>query len=87
MDRETEQYYNAIKDMMATDGWKVFSEELKTNAVNINSVEGTKDRDDLYFRKGQLNILASILNLESTLEHMKQEGSNDSIWFFVWVWK
>jgi len=79
MDRETEQYYNAMKDMMATDGWKLFSEELKTNAININSVESTKGPDDLNFRKGQLNILASILNLESTLEHMKQEGSNDSI--------
>lgn len=79
MDRETEQYYNAIKDMMATDGWKIFTDELKTNAININSVESTKDRDDLNFRKGQLNILASILNLESTLEYMKQEGSNDSV--------
>lgn len=79
MDRQTEQYYNAMKDMMATDGWKFFSEELKTNAININSVENTKDSNDLSFRKGQLNILASILNLESTLEHMKQEGSNDSI--------
>ena len=32
----------------------------------INSVEATKDANDLYMRKGQINVLAYILNLEST---------------------
>ena len=32
----------------------------------INSVEATKDAEDLYMRKGQINVLAYILNLEST---------------------
>lgn len=65
--------------MFRTDGWKVLMDELKNNALQINSVEVTKDNDDLNFRKGQLNILAFILNMESTVEHYMNEGSNDSV--------
>ena len=64
--------------MFRTDGWKVLMDELSNNALQINSVEVTKDNDDLNFRKGQLNILAFILNMESTVEHYI-EGSNDSV--------
>ena len=42
------------------------TKELNDNALVINSVEATKDADDLYMRKGQINVLAYILNLEST---------------------
>lgn len=65
--------------MFRTEGWKVLMEELKNNALQINSVEVTKDNDDLNFRKGQLNILAFLLNMESTVEHYMNEGSNDSL--------
>ena len=65
--------------MFRTDGWKVLMDELRNNALQINSVEVTKDNDDLNFRKGQLNILAFILNMESTVEHYMSEGSNDSV--------
>jgi hypothetical protein len=78
VDRETEKYYQNLKDMFRTDGWKVLMDELKNNALQINSVEVTKDNEDLNFRKGQLNILAFILNMESTVEHYL-EGSNDSV--------
>lgn len=79
MDRETEKHYQALKDTFRTEGWKILMDELKNNALQINSVEVTKDVDDLNFRKGQLNILAFILNMESTIEHYINEGSNDSV--------
>lgn len=74
-----EKYYEALVDMFATDGWKVFKEEMKANGVVINSVEATKDSDDMFFRKGQLNIIGSILSLEDTVDRMMTEGSNDSL--------
>jgi hypothetical protein len=64
--------------MFATEGWKMFTDELKNNAVQINSVEATKDKNDLYFRKGQLNVISFMLNMESTVEHLINEDSNDS---------
>jgi len=79
VDRETEKHYQSLKDMFQTDGWKVLMDELRNNALQINSVEATKDNEELNFRKGQLNILAFVLNMESTVEHYMNEGSNDSV--------
>jgi hypothetical protein len=50
--------------MFRTDGWKTLTEDLYANAKGINSVEATKDDNDLFFRKGQLYVIASLLNLE-----------------------
>lgn len=79
MDKATEKYYDDLQGMFMTDGWKEFMKELSANALQINSVEATKDNEDLYFRKGQLNILSFILNLESTVDHLQKEDSNEGI--------
>jgi len=76
MDKETEQYYDDRAEMFLTQGWKDFIEERRVQALRVNSVEQTKDVNDLFFRKGQLSILAEMLNLESAMHHV-QEGSSD----------
>jgi len=73
LDQETEQYYNKYFDLFATSGWKQLIEELQQNALVINSVEATKDSNDLYVRKGQLNVLAYILNFETTTNNNYEE--------------
>ena len=73
------EYFNAMDDLFASDGWRLLIDELEENAHNINSVEATKDVNDLFFRKGQLNSLSFILNLESTIDHSKKESSNESL--------
>ena len=79
MDKAIEQYYDNLQDMFMTAGWKGLIEELSANALHINSVEATKDNDDMFFRKGQLNILSFILNLESTIDRLQNEGSDEGI--------
>ena len=79
MDKETEQYYNSLQDIFVMEGWKELMKELSANALNINTVEATRDNDDLNFRKGQLNILAFILNLESTVDHLQKECSDEGL--------
>jgi hypothetical protein len=73
LDKETEEYYNKYFDLFRTEGWKQLIEELKQNAMLINSVENTKDRDDLFIRKGQLKVLAYLLNFESNMETSFEE--------------
>ena len=63
-DKELEKYYEDMLTMFRTEGWKTLTEDLQTNALGINSVEATKDDKDLFFRKGQLYVIASLLNLE-----------------------
>jgi hypothetical protein len=63
MTQEEQKYLEDLNDMQLTAGWKTLIEELKANAAAINSVTHTKDEADLYFRKGQLNVINSIINL------------------------
>jgi hypothetical protein len=75
VDQETQQYYDAYFSLFITDGWKQLVEEFTSNAIQINSVEATKDVDDMNFRKGQLNILAHLLNLETIVNTNYEEAS------------
>ena len=69
IEKEVEEFYNKYFDLFGNDGWKQLIEELTQNAAAINSVEATKDGNDLYTRKGQLNVLAYMLNFESTVNN------------------
>jgi hypothetical protein len=77
IDQETEQYYNKYFDLFNNPGWKQLIEELKQNALVINSVEATKDENDLYVRKGQLNVLAYLINFESATNNNYEELTSD----------
>ena len=73
MEPELEKYYNTYFDLFRTKGWKQLIEELTQNAININSVEATKDVDDMYFRKGQLNVLGHLITFESVINNAFEE--------------
>jgi hypothetical protein len=73
MDNEDDKYVDAMFEMFRTKGWKMLIEDLSNNENNINSVRDTKDNEDLNFRKGQLNILASLISLETQVENMADE--------------
>tara|TARA_B110000259_G_scaffold148265_1_gene167257 strand:+ start:2487 stop:2738 length:252 start_codon:yes stop_codon:yes gene_type:complete len=66
-DKELEEYYNTYRGLFASEGFKLLVQDLTNNAMNINSIEATKDANDMYFRKGQLSIVASIINLEQQI--------------------
>ena len=74
IDKELELYYRNIRDMFGTDGWKQLMEDLKSNAMVINSVEAAKDNEDLHFRKGQLSIIANLLNLEAQIDAAEEQA-------------
>ena len=73
IDKDLELYYRNASDMFAAEGWKTLMSDLTANANNINSVEYTKDGEDLHFRKGQLSVLGSILTLENQLREAEEQ--------------
>ena len=73
MDQETQQYYDNYFSLFMTDGWKQLVQDFGNNAMQINSVEATKDADDMFFRKGQLNVLAHLINMESIVTNNYDE--------------
>lgn len=77
MDKETEEYFNTYFNLFRNDGWKVLVKELTANALHINNVQILKDANDMHFRKGQLDILASVINLENTINTSYSEAKDD----------
>ena len=67
MNRKLEEYYNNYFELFSSEGWKQLISEFSNNYVNINSVEFTTDTNDLYYRKGQLAIVSTILNLQNQI--------------------
>ena len=78
IDPKLELYYRNMRDMFRSEGWKQLLEDLNSNAVLINSVEVTKDLEDLHFRKGQLSVIANILNLEAQIDTAEQQQLEDA---------
>ena len=74
IDKDLELYYRNIRDMFGSPGWKQLMEDLNSNALVINSVEAAKDNEDLYFRKGQLAVIANLLNLEAQIDATEAEA-------------
>ncbi len=77
MDKETEECFNTYFNLFRNDGWKVLVKELTANALHINNVQILKDANDMHFRKGQLDILASVINLENTINTSYSEAKDD----------
>ena len=75
MDQETQVYYDNYFSLFMTDGWKQLTSEFTNNANNINSIEATKDANDMYFRKGQLNVLAHLINMETIVTTNYEEAN------------
>ena len=73
MDKELETYYNNFFDLFRNEGWKQLCTELVNNIEIINNVNLTKDEQDLFFRKGQLTVLANLVNLEETINNNYKE--------------
>lgn len=75
---EEQKYFEDLRDMFATPGWKVFMEECFINAENIDHIEECKTLEDMWFRKGQLAAIANILNLESFMERAEKEMEDET---------
>ena len=78
IEKELEVYFNNYFEMFRTQGWKQLVKEFSGNITNINSVEQAKDEKDLFFRNGQLNIIATVLNLESQITASFENAENES---------
>jgi|TARA_B100001063_G_scaffold109284_1_gene101932 hypothetical protein len=77
MTQELETYFNNYFSMFRSEGWKQLISDLQGNVGQINSVEMTTDNDNLHFRKGQLAILATILNLETQIDNAQSQAESE----------
>ena len=68
MDKELQKFYEEAFSMMANVGWQDIMEDLTKVKTNYNDLSTVADTQELYFRKGQLDILNWLLGLKSSYE-------------------
>lgn len=75
---ELQKYYENQFSMMATQGWEDLVEDFQKLKESINDITLTTDTQDLFLRKGQLDILDLILKRKETCEKVYEELSDAS---------
>jgi hypothetical protein len=63
--------------MMATQGWADLLEDLNKLKDSLNNLSLVTDTQDLFFRKGQIDILDLILKRKETCEQVYEELQNE----------
>jgi len=75
MERELQQYYDNRFGMLATEGWTQFIEDAQAIKDTI-SIDNLKTAEELWFAKGQMDILNWMLNLKTASEQAYDELTN-----------
>jgi hypothetical protein len=79
MDNKLQAYYEARFSMMATEGWKDLIEDAQNFFDGINKVATVQNENDLFMKKGQLDVLQWLLSLkDSSAQTYEQLMSGDS---------
>lgn len=76
MTDELEAYYDDLREMFATPGWRRLVQDFDDNLLHVNSIVNTKDANDMWFRKGQANVILSIINLEENIVLSQAQSEN-----------
>lgn len=77
-DKELEKYYEEQFSMMSMVGWKELLEDLQKIKDNINNLSLVSDAHELFFRKGQIDILDLLLKRKEACEKAYEELQNDT---------
>lgn len=73
MDKELQVYYEEMFSMMATKGWTLLMEDFQALKASLNDLSTVTDTQELYFRKGQLDILNLVLQRKEICEKAYEE--------------
>jgi len=78
VDKDIQEYYEARFDMMASKGWKDLVEDTQKMLDAYNKIERLTGVEDLYYTKGQLDILNWVINLKQTSEEAYKELTDET---------
>lgn len=78
MGKDLEQYYEAAFSMFISQGWKDLVDDMQALQTEVSKIENIKDEKDLWFRKGQLDILDLIVNRKQMCEKVYEELQNET---------
>lgn len=68
MQPELQEYYEETFSTTSSKGWKFLIEDMENLMDNINDITNVSSTDELFFRKGQLDILNLLINRKKICE-------------------
>ena len=74
MTPELERYFDNYNTLFNHEGFKQLIEELTNNAEQLVNIQSIKDQDELFYRKGQVAALATVINLEATITAARDQA-------------
>lgn len=77
MDKNLQDYYEEAFSLFASQGWKDLVDDMKALQSEVTKIENIKDEKDLWFRRGQLDILDLIVNRKQMCEKVYEELQNE----------
>jgi hypothetical protein len=73
MTPELEVYFNNYNQLFNSEGFRQLVEELSTNAKQLADIQTVKDEQELFYRKGQIAALATVINLPDTVTATREQ--------------
>jgi hypothetical protein len=73
MTPELEVYFDNYNQLFNSEGFKQLVEELSTNAKQLADIQTVKDEQELFYRKGQIAALATVINLPDTVTATREQ--------------
>ena len=74
MTPELEEYFTNYNELFNHVGFKQLIEELANNARQLADLQTVKDQEELFYRKGQVAALATVINLEATITAARDQA-------------
>lgn len=75
---EQQRYYDALFEMYGSLGWANVIADMETLKKIYNSIHAANNTEELFFRKGQLDIIEQILTHQARSEHAYKAALEDN---------
>ena len=77
-DPELQKYFESLLDTFVSEGWKFLLEDFTGAEESIRDLILCKDDKDLYYKKGQLDVIGRLLAFETSIKNSYEDFLNDS---------
>ena len=78
MTPELKEYFDNYNTLFNHPGFKQLIEELGNNARQLADLQTVKDQEELFYRKGQVAALATVINLEGTISVARDQAEAEA---------
>ena len=75
-DKELQQFYERRFDLFALDGWDDLVEDFEELKKTVADISKCDDLADLWYRRGQLDMINYLINLKELTEQTYEELDN-----------